>query len=154
MNDLAVKPATQQIVVDEVFPHDPATIWKTLTNGALMARWLMEPKGFAAVEGTHFTFQTTPAGAWDGTIHCQVLEVKPNERLTYAWKGGDDGNAGYGSRLDTVLSFSLEKVETGTRVRLVHSGFELPRNEVALKNLSEGWKVVLPQLRDAVGTQH
>lgn len=154
MNDLALKPATQQIVVDEIFPHDPAIIWKTLTNGALMARWLMEPKGFAAVEGTHFTFQTTPAGAWDGTIHCQVLEVRPNERLSYAWKGGDDGNVGYGSRLDTVLSFDLEKTENGTRVRLVHSGFELPRNELTMKNMSEGWKIVLPRLREATGTTH
>lgn len=152
MNDLALKPATQQIVVDEVFPHDPATIWKTLTNGSLMARWLMEPKGFAAVEGTHFTFRTTPAGAWDGTIHCQVLEVRPNERLSYAWKGGDDGNVGYGSRLDTVLSFDLEKTENGTRVRLVHSGFELPRNELTMKNMSEGWKIVLPRLCEATGT--
>lgn len=28
MNDAALKSATQDIVVDEVFPHAPETIWK------------------------------------------------------------------------------------------------------------------------------
>ena len=32
MNDAALKPDTQDIVVDEVFPHAPETIWKTLTT--------------------------------------------------------------------------------------------------------------------------
>ena len=98
MNDAALKPDTQEIVVDEVFPHAPETIWKTLTTGELIGRWLMAPTGFEPVKGKHFTFQTTPAGAWDGVIHCQVLEVMPNERLVYAWKGGHEGNVGYGSR--------------------------------------------------------
>ena len=50
MNDATLESATQEIVVDEVFPHAPETIWKTLTDGALMARWLgMTPTGFAPV---------------------------------------------------------------------------------------------------------
>ena len=65
-------------MVDEVFPHAPETIWKTLTSGELMARWIeMTPTGFEPVKGKHFTFQTRPAGAWDGVIHCEVLEVTP-----------------------------------------------------------------------------
>jgi uncharacterized protein YndB with AHSA1/START domain len=147
MNDAALKSDTQDIVVDEVFPHAPETIWKTLTTGELIARWLMPPTGFEPMKGKHFTFQTTPAGAWDGVIHCQVLEVMPNERFVYAWKGGHEGNVGYGSRLDTVVTWILSRVENGTRVRLVHSGFVLPQNDTALKNMGEGWKKVLPRLR-------
>ena len=40
MNETALKSHTQQIVVDDVFPHAPETIWKTLTDGELMGRWL------------------------------------------------------------------------------------------------------------------
>ena len=109
MNDAALKSDTQDIVVDEVFPHAPETIWKALTTGELMGRWLMAPTGFEPVKGKRFTFQTKPAGAWDGVIHCQVLEVVPNERLVYAWQGGHDGNVGYGSRLDTVVTWTLAK---------------------------------------------
>lgn len=148
MNDTALKSDIQDIVVDEVFPHAPEAIWKTLTTGELIARWLMAPTGFEPVEGKRFTYKTTSAGAWDGTIHCQVLEVIPNERFSYSWKGGHDGNVGYGSQLDTVVTWSLSRVTNGTRVRLVHSGFVTPKNETAFKNMSEGWKKVVPRLGD------
>jgi uncharacterized protein YndB with AHSA1/START domain len=145
MNQAALKSDTQEIVVEEVFPHAPETIWKTLTSGELMGRWLhMTPSGFAAVKGTRFTYQTTPAGAWDGVINCQVLEAIPNQCLAYSWKGGHDGNVGYGSRLDTVVTFTLSKVENGTCLRVVHSGFALPNNETAFNNMSGGWKKVVP----------
>jgi uncharacterized protein YndB with AHSA1/START domain len=151
MNDAALKPRTQDIVVDEVFPHAPETIWKVLTTGELIGRWLMAPTGFEPREGKDFTFQTTPAGEWDGVIHCQVLEVKPNERLAFAWKGGHEGNVGYGSRLDTVVTWILSRVENGTRLRLVHSGFVLPKNDSAFKTMSEGWKKVVQNIGAIVG---
>jgi uncharacterized protein YndB with AHSA1/START domain len=155
MNETALKSHTQQIVVDELFPHAPETIWKTLTNGELMGRWLgMSPTGFEAVKGKRFTYQTTAAGAWDGVIHCEVLEVIPNERLAYAWKGGHEGNAGYGSRLDTVVTFTLSKAENGTRLRLVHSGFVLPQNEIAFTNMGGGWKKVVPRIGALAGEPH
>ena len=58
MNEAAFKSDTQaimqesaqDIVVDEVFPHTPEVIWKTLTSGELMGRWLMAPTGFEPVK--------------------------------------------------------------------------------------------------------
>jgi uncharacterized protein YndB with AHSA1/START domain len=153
MNAAAIMANTQDIVVDEVFPHAPETIWKALTTGDLIARWLMMPTDFEAVKGKRFTFQTTPAGAWDGVIRCQVLEVMPNERLAYAWKGGHDRNVGYGSRLDTVVTWTLSRAENGTRLRVVHSGFVLPKNDTAFKNMSEGWKKVVQNLDTVAAEQ-
>ena len=153
MNDAGLNSDTQDIVVEQVFPHAPEAIWKALTNGELVARWLMQPAGFEAVEGKRFTFQTTPAGGWDGTIRCQVLEVKANERLAYAWKGGHEGNVGYGSLLDTVVTVTLSRVENGTRLRVVHSGFVLLRNDTAFKNMRGGWKKVLQQLETVAAEQ-
>ena len=68
MNDAALKSDTQDIVVDEIFPHAPETIWKTLTTGELIGRWIMAPTGFEPVKGKHFTFQTT-AGRRVGRHH-------------------------------------------------------------------------------------
>jgi uncharacterized protein YndB with AHSA1/START domain len=153
VTEAATKLDTQDIVVDEVFPHAPATIWKTLTAGELIGRWLlMAPTGFEPVKGRRFTFQTTQAGAWDGVIHCQVLEVIPNERLVYAWKSGHEGNVGYGSRLDTVVTWTLSSVENGTRLRVVHSGFILPKNDTAFKNMGDGWKKVVQSI-DAIAAE-
>ncbi|QND40738.1 SRPBCC domain-containing protein [Rhizobium leguminosarum bv. viciae] len=75
-----------------------------------------------------------------------VLEVKPNERLSYARKGGHEGNAGYGSPLNTVVTFILSEVEAGTRLRLIHSGFVLPENETAFQKMGEGWKKVVKNI--------
>ena len=153
MNDTALNTSTQEIVVDEFFPHAPETIWKLLTTGELIGRWLMAPTGFEPVKGKRFTFQTTSAGAWDGLIHCQVLEATPNERLAYAWKGGHEGNVGYGSPLDTVVTWTLSRVEGGTRLRLVHSGFVTPRNDSAFKTMSGGWKKVVQNIGAIAGGQ-
>ena len=148
MTQTATKPQTQEIVVDEVFPHDPETVWKTLTTGALITRWMMEPAGFEPVVGNHFTYKTKPAGAWDGVIHCEVLEVVPNARFAYAWRGGDDENQGYGSKLDTLVTWTLTPVPGGTRLHLTHSGFVTPKNDTAFQNMSNGWRTVVERLRN------
>jgi uncharacterized protein YndB with AHSA1/START domain len=149
MNDAALKHDTQAIVVDEVLPHAPETIWKALTSGELIIRWLKMPATeFEAVKGKHFTLQTTPAGPWDGFIRCEVLEAIPNQRLVYSWKSGHAENVGYGAALDTVVTWTLSKVGNGTRVRLVHSGFVLPRNELAFRNMGQGWKGVVTRISD------
>jgi len=151
MNDTTITSTTQQIVVDEVLPHAPEAIWKTLTTGDLIGRWLMTPSGFEPVEGNRFTFQTTPAGEWDGTIHCRIVELVTNERLAYTWRGGHEGNAGYGSPLDTVVTWTLSRVAGGTRLRLVHSGFVAPRNDSAYRSMGEGWKKVVHNVGDVAG---
>ncbi len=143
-------PETRAIVVDETFPHAPEVVWRAITDSALMSRWMMPPTGFVAEVGTRFTFTTKPAGKWDGTISCQVLEVVEQERLAFSWSGGDAGNAGYGSRLETIVTIMLSPADGGTRVRLIHAGFLLPRNEVAYRNMSEGWTVVLKRLEAVV----
>lgn len=147
MSDAAVAADIREIVVDEVFPHAPEVVWKTLTTPSLMGRWLMEPTGFEPRVGNRFTYRTTPAGEWDGTIRCEVLEVRPNERLVHTWIGGHEANTAYGSPLDTVVTWTLEKVEGGVRVRLSHAGFT-PKNDVAYRRMSEGWVKVV----ETVGT--
>ncbi len=152
MSDAAIMADSHEIIVDEVFPHASSVVWKTLTTPELVGRWLgMAPSGFEPAVGNHFTFQTTPAGEWDGLIRCEVLEVIPNERLVYTWTGGHDGNVGYGSRLETIVTWTLVQREGGTRLRLVHAGFR-PANASAFKNMSEGWPKVLQRI-DAIASE-
>lgn len=154
MTDAALQSTTRQIVVDDVFPHAPEVVWKALTTRELMARWLKMPMaGFAPVKGTRFTYTTTPAGQWDGTIHCEVLEAIPCERLVYSWRSGHSSNTAYGAELDTVVTFTLSRVGNGTRLRLVHAGFVFPRNEIAHKNMSGGWKHVVTTIGVIAGEQ-
>lgn len=152
MSDTALKPETRDIVVEEMFPHSPETIWKVLTTGELIGRWLRMPlEGFSPTPGTRFTFQTKAAGAWDGVIRCQVLDVVQNQTISYSWRGGDEANVGYGSRLDTVVTWTIFPDAHGTRLRLVHSGFATPRNDSALQTMSNGWKTVVQTIGEIAG---
>jgi uncharacterized protein YndB with AHSA1/START domain len=144
MADNPASGGTRDIVIDQIFPHKPEVIWKVLTTDELIGRWMpMTPTGFQPIRGKQFTFATTPAGAWDGTIHCTVLDVVPNERLAFSWKGGHAGNIGYGAPLDTVVTITLSPTGTGTRLRLVHSGFRVPQNATALGRMPQGWGKVV-----------
>ena len=153
MSDVQVMAGSDQIVVDEVFPHPAEVVWKTLTTPELIGRWLRMPAtGFEAIKGNRFTYQTSPAGEWDGVIQCEVLEAAQNRRLVYSWRGGHDGNTGYGSRLDTLVTWTLEPASGGTRVRLVHSGFARPRNDNAFRTMSDGWPKVFQRI-DAIAAE-
>lgn len=137
---------TRDIVIEEVLPHAPDVIWKALTTAELIGRWLM-PNDFEPIVGKQFTFQARPMGDWDGVVRCEVLEVVPNERLVYSWRGGSDANDGYGARLDSVVTWTLAAVAGGTRLRLVHSGFRSPQNDFAFDAMSGGWASIMQRIR-------
>jgi uncharacterized protein YndB with AHSA1/START domain len=54
----------------------------------------------------------------------------------------------------TVVSWTLTKVDNGTRLRLVHSGFVTPTNDSAFKSMSGAWKAVVNRVGAMAGDQH
>jgi len=126
----------QAIVIDCDLPHSPAKVWRTLTEPKLLATWLM-PNDIRPEPGHRFTFQAKPADGWDGVVRCEVLEVTPQRRLRYAWRGGSPGLDGYGQPIDTVVTWTLQPTDTGTRLRLEHTGF--PPDSFALQAMRGGW---------------
>jgi uncharacterized protein YndB with AHSA1/START domain len=136
---------TRAITVEAVLPHKPEAIWKTLTTAPLLAQWLMH-NDFEPVIGKRFTFKTKPMGSWDGVVHCEVLEIVPNEKLVYSWKGGSDDNPKYGSSLNSTVIWTLTPVAGGTLLKLVHSGFRSPGNDFAFDAMSPGWNRVMARI--------
>ena len=143
--------APRDIVVEDVLPHPPEKVWRALTTSELIGRWLM-PNDFKPVVGHRFTFKTQPMGGWDGIVHCEVLEVEPNRRLVYSWKGGSDDNPKYGSRLDSVVTWTLIPEKDGTRLRLVHAGFRSPGNDFAYDAMKPGWGRVMGRIAEIIAT--
>jgi uncharacterized protein YndB with AHSA1/START domain len=139
------KTATRDIVVEGALPHAPDVVWKALTSAELIGRWLM-PNDFAPEVGRRFTFRTRPMGDWDGVVQCEVLELVPNRKLVYSWKGGSRANTASGSALDTVVTWTLTPEAGGTRLRMVHAGFRSPANDVAFDAMSPGWSRILQSI--------
>jgi uncharacterized protein YndB with AHSA1/START domain len=122
------------IEVDQYLPHPPARVWRALTDPELLARWLM-PNDFTPVVGHRFTFRTRPQPAYgfDGIVHCEVLEVRPERLLRLTWRGG---------RLDTTVTWTLRAEGRGTRLLLEHAGFDPddPAQLHAFTVLGGGWR--------------
>jgi uncharacterized protein YndB with AHSA1/START domain len=139
MTIAATEEQTQDILVEYDIAHPPSKVWRALTDAKLVAAWLM-PNDLVPVVGHHFTFRAQPMPGWDGVCHCEVLEVKPEELLSYTWRGGVEEASKYGSRLDTVVTWTLTPTSSGgTLLRLVHSGFT-PKNAYAFEAMSKGWR--------------
>lgn len=153
MTNLARKPgpggdrsAVRDIVVEDVLPHAPERVWQALTTAELIGRWLM-PNDFEPVAGKRFTFTTRPIGAWDGVVQCEVLEVVPLRRLVYSWKGGAAD-----SRLDSVVTWTLQPEGTGTRLCMVHAGFRSPQNDFAYGAMGSGWQRIVGKISEIGAT--
>ncbi|KXZ61966.1 hypothetical protein Mlaev_00009 [Microbacterium laevaniformans] len=141
------------IRVDQFYPHPPAKVWRALTTPDLMSQWLM-PNDFQAVAGHRFTFTAAPVEAtnFSGTIACEVLEVRPPERLRITWRDADGTNP-----LDSTVTFHLHPEGHGTRLILEHSGFDPddPGQQMARRMMSGGWRShVLRRLGDLLNDPH
>jgi uncharacterized protein YndB with AHSA1/START domain len=125
---------TGEIVREVVYPHPVDLVWRALTEPAALAGWLME-NDFRPEVGHLFTFRTTARAGFDGTVRCEVLEVDPPRHLTYTWQGG-----GGWMKEPTTVTWRLEPVAGGTRVRLEHRGFAGVRGSVLRGMiLGPGW---------------
>jgi uncharacterized protein YndB with AHSA1/START domain len=114
-------------------PHAPAKIWKVLTDPQLVGQWLMKTD-MPAERGKAFTFRAEPMPYWDGIIHSEIVELEPQRRLSYTWKGGP-GALG----LDTVVTWTLVPMDGGTRLELEHRGFQEAQGQ-AFGGAKLGWQ--------------
>ena len=129
---------TRDLKVRWFFLHQPKDVWECLTNPEFVSKWLME-NDFKPEVGHHFQFhaKALPKMGWDGIVYCEVLEVVPEKRLVYTWKGGPKpGVIG----LDTILIWTLEPKQGGTELVLEHKGFKGLKNYLASIFMEKGWK--------------
>ena len=122
-------------------PHSLQKIWRALTQGPLIAEWLMQ-NDFKPVLGHRFNFRATPIHGWNGVTDCEVLEIIPFERLRYSWNAsGDQARDG----LKTIVTWTLQPRNNGTLVRMEQSGFR-PQDEAGYRGMGGGWPRILGRL--------
>ena len=139
--------ATKSIVVERTTPHSRVKVWRALTQSALIARWLMK-NDFDLKIGHRFQFQATPVPGWSGVTNCEVVEIEPLRRLSYAWGDGSESDSG----LKTIVTWTLSDTPQGTRIVMEHSGFRA-EDEAGFKGMSGGWPRILAALENVAGEQ-
>ena len=112
----------------EIFIDAPVErVWEHISDPVKIAGWLM-PNDFEARVGKEFSMDC----AEQGKIACIVKEVVPPRKLVYTFRS-------QATRVETVVSFMLAVEGRGTRLTLVHDGWDaLPPGEQGVADQFEG----------------
>ena len=136
--DTTARSQTEFISFEFDLHHSPEKVWRALTDPALLAEWLMPVVDLELEPGAAFTFKTQPYPGWDGIVNCRILEIEAQRKLSYTWVVGD---------IDTVVTFTLTPMASGTRLSLVQSGFK-PDQKQESGGARYGWKTMGGRLAD------
>ena len=138
------KEGSRSLVVERVFRHPPEKLWRALTEGPLLAQWMMN-NDFEPSVGRKFQFHGEPRPNWNGVVDCEVLIVDPLHRLSYNW-----GVGGSESGLQWVVLWTLTPAEGGTHLRMEQSGFR-PDQKAAFHGAQYGWNKFFGNLECVIG---
>ena len=116
----------------------PEKVFNALTDPVLHAQW-WAPGDVRPIVGHKFELDM---GKW-GRQPCEVLEVEPERLLKYLFATGV---------LDTIITWRLTPEGSGTRLTLIHEGFNLdtPMGRQAYEGMKSGWPNVLTRLATAL----
>lgn len=125
---------TRTVVKERELAHPPDKVWRALTEKHLIEDWLMH-NDFRPTVGHSFELEAE----W-GNVTCEVLAVEPHKTLAYTWQAHG---------LESVVTWTLSKSETGTRLRMEQTGFGTEQ-EQAYRGATSGWNRFLDRLETVV----
>jgi uncharacterized protein YndB with AHSA1/START domain len=128
-------------VVDLTAPV--SRVWRALTDHQEFGTWFRVRLEGPFVPGQasrgHITYPGYEHLRWEAVV--QAME--PERRFSFTWHPyAVDPKADYSGEPSTLVEFTLEPIPTGTRLRIVESGFDrLPahRRDEAFRMNGRGW---------------
>jgi hypothetical protein len=134
---------THEIVVEQNLSARPSDIYLAWTQQ--FERWFAEPGTVVmrAVVGEPFRFETTHEG--NRYPHFgRFLVLDPDRLVEMSWVTGRNGTWG----AETVVRLEIFPADSGSRVRLTHSGFY---EAAAAIGHADAWPQVLRHLDNVLG---
>lgn len=128
------------LTVERVFEAAKQTVWQAITDKDLMKLWYFDLPEFKAKVGFKFDFIGGPEEGVQYQHLCEILEVIPEQKLTYSWKY--EGYEGI-----SYVTFELfEEEKEKTKLKLTHTGIEtFPAaiTDFDYHNFEEGWNQII-----------
>jgi len=118
-------------------------VWRALTDYTEFGRWFRAKLEGPFVAGKVTRGRVTYPGyehlIWEATVQ----KIEPERLFSFTWHPyAVDASKDYSSETPTLVEFTLEPTATGTRLRVVESGFDkLPahRRDEAFRMNEGGW---------------
>jgi uncharacterized protein YndB with AHSA1/START domain len=137
-------------------PYPPEKVWLALTDAKLLGSWFMQ-NDIEPGLGYDFTFRMAPQKGWDGITYCHITALEPQKYIEYTYRGEASGEKalscagihsetadkmtkGIFTKLDTLLSFTLEPACGGTMLSLTHTGFRGLKLVMVSLIMQMGWR--------------
>ncbi|MCC6833177.1 MAG: SRPBCC family protein [Thermoleophilia bacterium] len=121
------------------------TVWRAITEPALISQWF----GDAAFEALAVGARGTLSWPDYGAAPVRIEAIDEPHSISYRWADGAEypGVPDVDTVPSTVFTFTLESVESGTRLTVVETGFESTRApEENLESHRGGWDFELDEL--------
>ena len=128
-----------------------ARVWRALSDTAEFGSWFgVELPGQAFVPGAQVRGHITHPGYEHIVFEVRVDRVEPEHLLSFHWHPfAIDPDVDYSQEAPTLVTFTLEDTDKGTRLTVVESGFDkVPpqRRLEAFRMNSQGWDAQLANI--------
>jgi uncharacterized protein YndB with AHSA1/START domain len=143
---------TDRIEKQIVLEAPRARVWRALTDVRQFNEWFGVQLTSPFRPGAVVTGRITFPGAEHLTMTAWVETMEPERRFSFRWHPyAIDPAVDYSGEPTTLVTFTLEDVEGGTRLTVVESGFDaIPesRRVAAFRGNAEGWAIQVERVRD------
>lgn len=149
---------TDRIEKQIVLKAPRSRVWRAISNAAEFGEWFkvdMSGVEFKAGEPVHA--RMTYPGYEGMPFEMVVAQIEPERLFSFRWHPyGIEPNVDYSAEPMTLVEFTFEEVEGGTRLTITESGFDdipLARRAEAFRMNSEGWGTQIQNI-EAYVTSH
>jgi uncharacterized protein YndB with AHSA1/START domain len=133
-----------------------ARVWRALTDHKEFGAWfgvkLESPLVVGETARGHITFP----GYEHVVMEAKVVTIEPQRHFAYTWHPyAVDPGVDYAHEPPTLVEFTLEAIDAGTRLTVVESGFDrIPahRRDEAWRMNDGGWAVQIRNIEAHVAT--
>lgn len=123
-------------------------VWAAVTDSQQFCVWFRAKLDGPFVVGQTVRGHSTYPGHEDAQFVIHVKAMEPERYFAFTWPASME------SDVETLVEFTLEAVEGGTRLRVVESGFEKLPADVgarAFRDNGSGWEIQMENVAAYVG---
>jgi len=134
---------TDRIEKEIVLRAPRSRVWRAITDSKEFGTWFQAVLTEPFRPGARLKGRVTYPGYEHVQFDIVVEKMEPERLFSYRWHpNAVDPKTDYSKEPMTLVEFTLEDVEGGTRLKLVESGFDaipIARRAEALKSNDGGW---------------
>jgi uncharacterized protein YndB with AHSA1/START domain len=148
---------TDKIEKEIIMRAPRSKVWRALTNAEEFGKWFGVKMHDSFVPGAIARGKILSPGYDHLTLEVHVDRIEAEHLFSYRWHPyAVDPEMDYSNEPTTLVSFELEEIAEGTRLKVTESGFDripLARRDEAFRMNSGGWAAQVENVANYVDAE-